>query len=174
MHNVLDEIIVSYKKRKHMEIILNKDYGGFGLSEKAKALIIKRKGMPFYPYAEISYDNDKNFRKVPEKEILDGTFESVSRLERIIWASKNFGELTTDDKLWSEPTLFGCRDDRLSHKVLRVDKDAIEVVKELGEKANGDFALLKVVSIPDGSYYYIDSYDGKETCIYSASPINTI
>jgi hypothetical protein len=170
-----------------MEIILNKDYGAFGLSEKAKALIVKRKGMPFYPYAEvkrkgmpfypyaeIGYDNDKNFRKVPEEEILNDTFEGVSRLDRIIWASKNFGELTTGDKLWSEPILFGCRDDRLSHEVLRVDKDAIEVVKELGEKANGDFALLKVVSIPDGSYYYIDSYDGRETCIYSASPINTI
>jgi hypothetical protein len=157
-----------------MEIILNKNYGGFDLSEKAKALIIKRKGVSFYPYAKISRDDDENFRKVPEKEILDGTFESVSCLDGIIWVPKDLGEHTTDDKIWSEPILFGYGDGQLSHEVLRVDKDAIEVVKELGEKANGEFACLKVVSIPDGSFYHIDDYDGIETCVYSASPINTI
>src|SRR5574344_1563460 len=156
-----------------MEIILNKDYGGFGLSDKAKALIIKRKGLPFYPYAKINLDDDKNFRKVTEKEIMDDTFRGVSFRDGIVWVSKDLGEHTTDDKIWSEPILFGYGDGQLSHEVLRVDKDAIEVVKELGEKANGEFACLKVVSIPDGSFYHIDDYDGIETCVYSASPINT-
>ena len=37
-----------------------------------------------------------------------------------------------------------------------------EVVEELGEKANGRFADLQVVEIPDGMIYDIDNYDGIE------------
>src|SRR5574344_2045610 len=127
-----------------MEIILNKDYGGFGLSDKAKALIVKRKGLPFYPYAKISLDDDKNFRKVTEKEIMDGTFKRVSFLNGIVWMSKDLGEHTTDDEMCSMLDIL------FNSDFLRVDNDTIEVVKELGEKANGEYALLKVVSIPDG------------------------
>lgn len=158
-----------------MEIILNKDYGGFGLSDKAKALIIKRKGLPFYPYAKINLDDDKNFRKVTEKEIMDDTFRGVSLLDGIVWVSKDFGKYTTDDKVFSKPFLFDYDNKyHLDNDSLRVDKDAIEVIKELGEKADGEFASFRIVSIPDGSYYRIDDYDGIETCFYSASPIKDV
>jgi len=39
----------------------------------------------------------------------------------------------------------------------------IEAVEKLGEKANGEYASLKVVEIPDGIDYYISDYDGMET-----------
>lgn len=93
-----------------MEMILNKDYGGFGLSSKACTLIAERKGIS---------DNDPY--------------------------------------LWN-------------YDKLRYDKDAIAVVKELGEKASGMFAKLVVVDIPY-DYYHMTEYDGYEEVYCSAAPI---
>ncbi len=39
----------------------------------------------------------------------------------------------------------------------------IKVCEQLGEKANGRFADLKIVEIPDGIEYEIDEYDGLES-----------
>lgn len=39
----------------------------------------------------------------------------------------------------------------------------VQCVEELGDKANGGFAALKVVEIPDGVEWEIDEYDGSET-----------
>ena len=44
----------------------------------------------------------------------------------------------------------------------RHDKNLVEVVEELGDKASGDCAKLKVVQIP-GNIYRIDEYDGAES-----------
>jgi hypothetical protein len=45
----------------------------------------------------------------------------------------------------------------------RADPLLVRVVEELGEEANGSFAKLKVVEIPDGVDYQIDDYDGVES-----------
>ena len=45
----------------------------------------------------------------------------------------------------------------------RTDKKLIECVETLGYKANGRFADLEVVEIPDDVEWYIDNYDGIET-----------
>jgi hypothetical protein len=39
----------------------------------------------------------------------------------------------------------------------------IQVVEELGEKANGKYAKLKIVTIPDDIEWEIDEYDGQES-----------
>jgi len=44
----------------------------------------------------------------------------------------------------------------------RNDPVLVEVVEELGAKANGDCAELKVVEIPDGIVWHISEYDGVE------------
>ena len=38
----------------------------------------------------------------------------------------------------------------------------VEVVEQLGEAANGDFAVLKVIEIPDDVQWTIEEYDGAE------------
>jgi len=48
----------------------------------------------------------------------------------------------------------------------RGDKDLVEVVAELGEEANGPFADLRIVEIPDGCEWEISEYDGVETAHY--------
>jgi hypothetical protein len=46
---------------------------------------------------------------------------------------------------------------------LRTDAKLVECVETLGEKADGRFAELKVVEIPDDVEWEIDEYDGLET-----------
>ena len=48
-------------------------------------------------------------------------------------------------------------------QIERNDPVLIKVVEALGEKANGTFAELKIVEIPDGTDWEIDEYDGSET-----------
>jgi hypothetical protein len=45
----------------------------------------------------------------------------------------------------------------------RTDPDLISAVETLKDEANGRFAKLKVVEIPDGVEWEIDDYDGVET-----------
>ena len=44
----------------------------------------------------------------------------------------------------------------------RDDADLVAVVEGLGEKANGDYASLKVVEIPDNIVWFVEEYDGSE------------
>jgi hypothetical protein len=44
----------------------------------------------------------------------------------------------------------------------RTDKYLIQVIEELGEEADGTFASLKIVEIPDDVDWVIQEYDGVE------------
>ena len=47
----------------------------------------------------------------------------------------------------------------------RADPALVQAVEELGNKAWGRYAELKVVEIPDGTNYEIKEYDGLETVV---------
>ena len=44
----------------------------------------------------------------------------------------------------------------------RNDPDLVAVVEEIGDKANGWAAVLKVVDVPEDVIWYIEEYDGIE------------
>lgn len=85
-----------------MELVINADYGGFGLSEKAKTYIAS---------------------KAPE--FVDGFRLKTSSIPR-------------------------------HHPVL------VDAVKKLGSEANGSYASLEIIEVPDGIEYGIGDYDGME------------
>jgi hypothetical protein len=45
----------------------------------------------------------------------------------------------------------------------RTDPVLVEVVEELGDKANGSCAKLCMIALPAGTKYRIEEYDGFET-----------
>ena len=47
-------------------------------------------------------------------------------------------------------------------EVKRDDPMLIRVIEELGQRANGQFANLKIVEIPDEVEWQIEEYDGSE------------
>ncbi len=62
-----------------------------------------------------------------------------------------------DDGTYKEGTYW------FHYDVPRDDPALAQAVEELGEKANGTYAKLEVVEIPDGTKYEIDEYDGQES-----------
>jgi hypothetical protein len=48
------------------------------------------------------------------------------------------------------------------YMIVRNSRVLVEVVEQLGEAANGKFAELKVVEIPDDVQWQIEDYDGAE------------
>lgn len=50
-----------------------------------------------------------------------------------------------------------------SHNILRTDPILVQVVEELGEKANGRCADLAIRELPAGTLYRIEEHDGKES-----------
>lgn len=55
--------------------------------------------------------------------------------------------------------------DETSANSFRFNPTVVEVVEQLGDEANGDYAKLRIVEIPFESDegWYIDDYDGMET-----------
>lgn len=88
-----------------MKVVINKCWGGFSLSKRAKREYVKRKNMKCKRGAE---------------------------------------ELCEWDIERSDPVL-------------------VSVVEELGEFANGEYARLRVVVVPDGVDWEVTEYDGMET-----------
>jgi hypothetical protein len=126
-----------------MKIVINTCFGGFSLSPLALEAYAKRKGKKLYWYI---YD------------CMRQQYSPVTRSE----AMKSTKTLLAYDKPFMDEKEMG---DHLlcSGDIPRDDKDLVAVVEELGKRANGFFANLKVVKIPDGIEWVIDEYDGVET-----------
>ena len=105
-----------------MKIVINKCFGGFGLSEEAIFLYGKKKGI------NIIKDKKKS-----------NSLASHYYIDEI----KNGNYFSDRDIKRNDPAL-------------------VEVVNELGEKADGAYSELKIVEIPDDMKWEIDEYDGKE------------
>lgn len=95
-----------------MKVVINKCYGGFGLSKEACQLYAERKGL-------------------------------------------KLGE-------WNESWSFYEGGDFYDRQINRGDPVLVQIVEELGDKANGNFADLQIVEIPDDVEWTVEDYDGKE------------
>ena len=102
-----------------MKVVINKCYGGFGLSHAAIMRYGELKGI------NLVTDENSRFRDV-------------------------YVDVIKNENYFSE------------HEIERNDSALVQVVEELGEKASGPHAELKVVEIPDDVKWKIDEYDGSE------------
>lgn len=137
-----------------MKIIINKCFGGFSLSPLAYEEYAKRKGVQIYWYS-IDYSGEiETYKKV--------SFEELNRIIGIAYPiTKDLGNYFTENDTDKEEDFdnnyftIGKQD--------RTNEILISVIEDLGNKANGTYAELKVVEIPDDVNYYIDDYDGLES-----------
>ena len=131
-----------------MKIVVNRCYGGFGLSDKAIEMIMNRKGLDCFRYIQTKYRHSDGAEEYTKCGACDGDITFVYHL------TEDLGEKIfkiPNEKFW----YYGNLD--------RTDADLIAVVEELGKEANGSFASLEVVDIPDDVNWEIDDYDGIET-----------
>ena len=125
-----------------MKILINTCFGGYNLSHEAMLRYAELKGIAVYP--ESGLGGLYTYWLVPES----------GRVDQSNWRSMSKEEQKASSKLYEEQTLCSSG--------FRTDPTMIQVVEELGAKANGRFAELKIVEIPDGMAYIIEEYDGME------------
>jgi hypothetical protein len=121
-----------------MKIIINRCYGGYGLSEKAVMMYAKLKGLTLYTEVDGYFPN---YYTIP--------VDQYKKMEKAV-KNRDYREL-------NKYSFYPPGD------IDRSDPLLVQVVEELGKEANGNFAELKIIDIPDDLEYEIDEYDGIET-----------
>jgi hypothetical protein len=130
-----------------MKIVINKCYGGFGLSDEAMKRYAELKGITLYPEKDRS-GLYSNYYTVP-------AHKRVARIEGEQFYALSMEERSAYNKQCASESLY-------DRDIPRDDPTLVQVVKELGKKASGRFASLAVVNVPDGVSWEIDEYDGLE------------
>jgi hypothetical protein len=130
-----------------MKVVINRCFGGFGLSLAALQAYANRKGITLYFYRQTKYE----FREgVTEYERVDDAQSSLfAHAHRADHGAVFDGKCSNEDCYYYP-------------EIPRNDHDLIAVVTEMGEAANGECAKLAIIEIPDGVEFEISEYDGNE------------
>jgi len=140
-----------------MKVVINRCYGGFGLSPLAVQRVAELRGVPCYFFEHQFTDN----------RLLPITIEQC----KDCWLAYSVPDPYHGMAAWSRMTT---EERAAANKYIesvaitnrptdRADPLLVKVVEELGSEASGEFAALRVVEIPDGVDWEIDDYDGMET-----------
>ena len=128
-----------------MKVVINTCFGGFGLSREAYIWLIRHR-IPVRAYVEPARTKTGTFKRVKSNE------------GRVIFSTR----LTPGDKTQTITRMHGHPYWETWTKGARADPLLVRCVEELGAKASGKHAALKVVTIPDDVQYTIEEYDGSE------------
>ena len=131
-----------------MKVVINRCYGGFGLSHEAVMRYFEIKGITVYPEQSNDYWKFWTYWTVkPEDRVEDKEGDDFYKMP--------IEDRQAYNKLRSEQTIY-------EREIDRDDPALVQAVEELGDKANGQHAELAVVQIPDGVDYIVEEYDGME------------
>jgi hypothetical protein len=138
------------------KIVINKEYGGFSLSPEAELWLwnhgMKEIGTPVKEY----YGGSGKFAEMhPNHDWTKDYKEAVKRAKEY---KKKGGRnsLMVETFVDNNQYILSSREISRDHPLL------IECIKELGVKANGAHATLKIVEIPCDVDWEIAEYDGLE------------
>lgn len=138
---------------KHLKgvqrIVINDQHGGFGLSHEAIVRYLELSGYQCWP------ENDKFSRLSGPTYWLVPPGPDRVEANPDNWNDMSMAERQAHNKAYSDQ-VFHHRD------VPRDDPYLVQVIDELGSRAAGKYATLKVVEIPADVDWVIDEYDGSE------------
>jgi len=149
-----------------MKIVINKCYGGFSISPLAVKELAKLKGKECYFFRNPTIERDGYIPITLEEaneELMFYAFSIPNPNEYLyehLPKHKDWRKMTEEEK-----ELYNKRYEEIkldTHTIDRADKDLIKIVEKLGKKANGKYADLKIVEIPDSVEWQIEEYDGVE------------
>ncbi len=131
-------------------VVINKQHGGFGLSQAGIERYLKIKGLEFWAEENQRFGSlvGPRYWLVPEQQRLDDP-------EATQWHSMTIAERQQHNQTYSQQ-VFSDRE------LARDDPILVQVVRELGTEASGRHAELKVVEIPADVEWTIEEYDGLE------------
>lgn len=142
-----------------MKVVINKCYGGFGLSPEATLWLFERG----YAGEGFKTSVDKHFSSEKEDDP-----DSILSRTRALKDWRAYLKTKPEEKQARRSlfvTVFS-PDEKFTlyaRDIPRNDPLLIKCIETLGEKANGDCAKLEIIEIPDGIEWEIDEYDGNES-----------
>lgn len=143
------------------KVVINRCYGGFGLSEQLAIELFKRKNNieEVFVYAIKEYDGEE-YNLISNIEFKDnGRIKEEDCLSLYV-CTKNLGKITTEKELYSHGAEYLLS---LQQNADREDKDLIELIEYLGEKKSSHiYSELEIIEIPDDVQYEIYYNDGLE------------
>jgi hypothetical protein len=131
------------------KVVINRCYGGFGLSTAAMIAYCEKK------YGEFCIFNHKYgefARKITYEEAL-----KVNRPGNVFFYKKD--NTTKPDTLPSNVNDNSIYDGDFD----RADPILISVIEKLGlQKSSGPYSCLEIVDVPDDALWHVEDYDGME------------
>lgn len=129
-------------------VVINKCHGGFGLSNDAVLRYLELSSVPVWCEEQNSLIPFKYWLVPPGPDRLSDPSSDE-------WADMTIQERQAHNQAYSKQVFY-------DREVPRDDPFLVRTVLELGEKANGRCAELKVVEIPEDVDWTIEEYDGLE------------
>lgn len=148
------------------KVVINKCYGGFSLSPRALRRIAELQGRKAYFFRQDLKDGLRSPYIGPltlaeaDKAFIVYAFD-IPNPNEVLQEKKDWHEQTVAERLAANALYSKHSLDNRPDK--RDDPLLVQVVEELGTKANGSHAELKVVEIPADVDFIIDEYDGMES-----------
>ena len=141
-----------------MEIVINRCFGGFGLSPKAYKRLAELQGKQCFFFGGIREKNEITLEQAESSGLFFQAFSvnNPNDFSQADWHLLSDAEKDASNKRYRSVVIDNMSQDRTNHLL-------IQVVKELGEAASGQCADLRIVEIPDGVDWEIDEYDGNES-----------
>ena len=132
-----------------MKIIVNKCYGGWGLSNVAIKRFLELQGKECFFYKQTKYKHDGGIEEYVKVNEMD---------------EKSFSVYSCTEDLGDVINNFPSKAHVYINSDYRIDPLLIQTLEELGEDVcSASLAKLKIVEIPDGISWEIDEYDGIES-----------
>jgi hypothetical protein len=137
----------SLKERVLGKVVYNNCFGGFGLSHEAVKRYAEIKEIEIYGFIRERGrpGSDSPMHAVTSFNLKDALCGLVHYRRSPEWNDKN------DDHHFSDSD------------IERDDPALVQVVEELGARANGACANLAIENVPTGMLWRIDEYDGNES-----------
>jgi hypothetical protein len=136
------------------KVVIHTGLGGFALSNRGMARYCELKGQPLFFYAQDSIPGSAlygiPFRFIPKEEAVKVRNPYRSRF---LWSSVDLG--LTIDHISGHYWL-------LEGHIERDDPCLVQAVEELGSGAQGFYANLKIVEIPDDVRWQVEKYEAGE------------
>lgn len=131
------------------KIVINRCYGGFGISEAGLIEYARIKGIALYPDKSDSLAT--TYWTIPKDHP-----ERIAFKEWQNRTGKNEEEYRKMVKIYDKYTIY-------ARDIERDDPALVQMVENLGEKASDSCSRLVIEEIEKGTLYRIEEYDGLES-----------
>jgi len=145
-----------------MKIVINSCFGGFSLSPLATKRLAKLNGRKCYFFV-MSKDKLEPVKLEEADKAFVWYAYDIPNPNKVLLSAENWHEMSFEERKAANDAADAADKHNINSRTIdRNDPKLIQVIEELGVKANGKYAKLTIVEIPDDVEWTIEEYNGNE------------